>query len=496
MKKITLIFYVFLSCIINAQTPVIEWQKVIGGTSFNEYPTNISQTSDGGYILAGNTNSTDGNIIGNHGNTDMLVIKLSSIGVIEWQKCYGGSNNDEVTDFQQTSDGGYILLGYTNSTDGDVLEEECYGWLIKLNSLGVIQWQTCLDVIGSIKQTIEGGYVVAGLGDDVKITKLTSAGVVEWTENFGGTGADVVQSIIQTVDGGYVFAGYTTSNDGDVFGNHGQADGLIVKLSSIGEIQWQKCYGGSNNEDFSNIIQTFDGGYVVSGNARSNNGDVFGNHNSDPQSGGDIWTVKLSSIGEIQWQKCIGGSEDDAYPHIEQTFDGNFIIVATTNSDDGDAVENHGEADGLIVKLSSIGQIQWQKCYGGSNGEMFAKVQQTLDGGYILAGIANSTDGDVQGLNSINGTDIWIVKLSDENLSISLFNSESISFFPNPIKNDFTINTSETIKTVEIFDLLGKRVFHQNNSNDKINVDFLSKGMYLVKINTENQTFNSKIIKE
>ncbi len=414
-------------------TNLIQWQKCLGGSA-PDYGYSIQQTSDGGYIVAGYTRSNDGNVTDNHGDYDYWIVKLNSLGNIIWQKCLGGSSRDEAYSIQQTSDGGYIVAGYSSSNDGDVSGNNGYRdyWIVKLNSLGNIIWQKCLggssrDEAYSIQQTSDGGYIVAGFtqsndsGDvsgnngyrDYWIVKLEDLGndaTITWQKCLGGSDADYAKSIQQTSDGGYIVAGYTESNDsGNVSENHGWNDYWIVKLEDLGNdatITWQKCLGGSSWDEAYSIQQTSDDGYIVAGKTNSNDGDISGDNHGN----WDYWIVKLNSLGTIIWQKCLGGSEWDVAHSIQQTSDGGYIVAGYTWSNDGDVSENHGNLDYWIVKLNSLGNIIWQKCLGGSSRDEAYSIQQTSDGGYIVAGFTESNDsGDISGDNHENW-DYWIVK--------------------------------------------------------------------------------------
>ncbi|MBK8912343.1 MAG: T9SS C-terminal target domain-containing protein [Chlorobi bacterium] len=356
-------------------SPAIEWQKALGGSG-NDVAYSITQTSDGGYIVAGYSYSTDGDVSGHHGaanHPDFWIVKLTSGGEIEWQKSLGGSDGDWANSITQTRDGGYIVAGYSNSTNGDVSG----------NHGGLDYW----------------------------IVKLTSGGEIEWQKSLGGSGDDWASSITQTSDGGYIVAGRSNSTDGDVSGHHGAAnhpDFWIVKLTSGGEIEWQKSLGGSNYDDARSITQTSDGGYIVAGSSGSTDGDVSGNHG-----GGDSWIVKLTSGGEIEWEKSLGGSNYDDARSITQTSDGGYIVAGVSTSNDGDVSGNYGLFDYWIVKLTSGGGIEWQKSLGGNRDDLASSITQTRDGGYIVAGSSRSTDGDVTGHHgSIDSTDSWIVKLT------------------------------------------------------------------------------------
>ena len=421
--------------------PEIEWQKCLGGSD-SELASYIEQTNDEGYIVAGSTESNDGDVIGKHAFNsydDYWIVKLHSSGEIEWQKCLGGTKDDYACSVQQISDGGYIIAGFTKSNDGDVSGN--HGsfdyWILKLYSSGEKEWQKCLggsydDKAVSIQQTYDGGYIIAGYtssnngdvsgnhgGIDSWIVKLNPLGDMEWQKCLGGIDSDVALFIEQTYDGGYIIAGFTSSNNGDVSGMHGIEDSWIVKLSPLGIIEWQKCLGGSNSDVTNSIQQTTDGGYIIAGSSWSNDDDVSGNHGES-----DYWIVKLNSLGEIEWQKCLGGLNYESAFSVQQTIDKGYIIAGYTKSYNGDVVGQHGHNDYWIVKLNSSGEIEWQKCLGGLGDDWAWLVRQTFDGGYIIVGTTESNDEDVSG-NHGSG-DFWVVKLSPEGTILQEDVSDSV----------------------------------------------------------------------
>jgi hypothetical protein len=286
------------------------WQKCLGGSSW-DYANSIQQTTDGGYIVAGFAYSNDGDVSGNHGADDCWIVKLDGAGNITWQKCLGGSFWDEAYSIQQTPDGGYIVAGYASSNNGNVSGNHGAGdyWIVKLDGAGNIGWQKCL----------------------------------------GGGSVDVAYSVKQTTDGGYIVAGFTYSNDGDVSGNHGRSDYWLVKLDGAGNIAWQKCLGGSSEDEAWSTQQTADGGYIVAGYTYSNDGNVSGNHGAD-----DYWIVKLDGAGNITWQKCLGGSSGDEAFSIQQTIDGGYIVAGDASSNDGNVSGNHGGSDYWVLKLGKL----------------------------------------------------------------------------------------------------------------------------------------------
>lgn len=347
----------------------------------------------------------------------------TAVPSIEWQKSFGGSSYETAYSIQQTTDNGFIVAGYTGSNNGDVTGNhgDVDYWIIKLDSVGIMEWQKSLgginrDIANSILQTADGGFVVAGYtesnngdvtgnhGDrDFWIVKLDVLGTIEWQKTFGGSSFDIANDIQQTTDGGFVIAGTTNSNNGDVTGNHGHADYWIVKLDVLGNIEWQKALGGSSWDVARAIQQTVDGGFIVTGESQSNDLDVTGNHGI-----GDIWTVKLDVLGNIEWQKSLGGSGRDGAHSILQSVDGGFIMAGETLSNDGDIAVNHGGKDFWIVKLNVLGNMEWEKTFGGSNWDVAYSMQATSDG-YIVSGYTESADGDVTGHQG--KADFWVIKL-------------------------------------------------------------------------------------
>ncbi|MCL5036576.1 MAG: T9SS C-terminal target domain-containing protein [Chloroflexi bacterium] len=399
------------------------WDKCLGGTSWED-PRSIQTTTDGGYIVAGGASSNDGDVTDNHGNTDYWVVKLDNAGIIEWQKCLGGTSIDIATSVQQTADGGYIVAGISYSTDGDVTGNhgDFDYWVVKLDDDGNIEWQKCLGGTGddraySIQQTADGGYVVVGEvfsndGDvtgnhgerDYWVVKLDDEGTIEWQKCYGGSAYDSPNSIQQTADGGYIVAGQTQSNDDDVTGNHGANDYWVVKVDDEGNIEWQKCYGGSGLDYARSVQQTADGGYIVAGGTYSNDDDVSGNHGAN-----DYWVVKVDDDGNIEWQKCLGGTSNDYAWSIQQTADGGYIATGESSSNDDDVTGNHGSNDCWVVKIDDEGNIEWQKSLGGSESDRGRSIRQSIDGGYIVVSETESNDGDVSGNHG--NTDYWVVKL-------------------------------------------------------------------------------------
>lgn len=528
MKIFSIFFLLFnLSFIILFSQPGIQWQKSFGGT-YDDYANSIQQTFDGGYIIAGFSSSFDGDITGNHGNNgynDFWIIKLDSVGIIQWQKSLGGTAGDGAFSIQQTTDGGYVVAGFSNSVDGDVTVNHgsVDSWVVKLDSMGVIQWQRSIggtndDLSISIQQATDGGYAFAGRSDsndgdvtgnhgldDYWIVKLDSVGIIQWQRSIGGTQTDQAQDIDKTIDGGFVVAGYSSSINGDLTGNHGGWDYWVVKLDSSGTIEWQKAFGGTSLDLAYSIQQTSDKGYIVAGTSNSNDSDVTGNHGD-----GDYWIVKLDSVGTMQWQKSLGGSNRDIAYSIKQAFDNGFVIAGVSNSNDGDVTGNHGLEDYWIVKLDSTGVIQWQKSFGGTYVDVAYSIRKTSDEGYVVAGYSTSNDGDVTGNHGFN--DYWIVKF-DSSTTVNLNEiqkfSLNINISPNPFSNSSKISFqlfSSSKVSIEIQDIGGRLIKRLDTKNSQIGYneivwnatntsgDEVDNGLYLVNIISNNFSETKKII--
>jgi hypothetical protein len=492
-----------------AQAPAIQWQKALGGTGYDS-TYSIQPTPDGGYIVAGLTYSTDGDVTGNHGNNDAWVMKLSATGAVVWQKALGGTEDDEANSIQPTADGGYIVAGYTSSTNGDVTANHGNNdaWVLKLSATGTIVWQKTLggtsdDSANSIQPTSDGGYIMAGYtysnngdvtgnhgGEDAWVVKLSATGALVWQKTLGGTATDSANSIQPTSDGGYIVAVDTESTNGDVTGNHGGKDAWVVKLSATGAIVWQKTLGGTDSDTAGSVQPTPDGGYILASLTQSTNGDVTGNHGVD-----DAWVVKLDAMGIIVWQKALGGTESDAALNIQPTLDGGYILAGFTTSNDGDVTGNHGNGDGWVVKLGATGAVVWQKSLGGTSFDMALSIQPTTDSGCILAGFTSSTDGDVTGNHG--STDAWVVKLGPV-LSTAAFEKTAVVVYPNPTKDQIKLQFSDqvTADKIVITDLTGKVILEQISATNQVDVSQIANGMYLLQAISGQEKFQTKFIKE
>lgn len=425
-------FYFILSglCLLSqsllfSQAPEIIWEKGFGGNN-DDRALDVIQTPDGGYLAIGYTNSIDGDISLNHGDRDYWVIKTNSFGELEWQKSYGGSENDYGNSVCLGIDGGYVLAGETSSSDGDISANhgESDFWIVKIDDFGNIQWQKTyggsqFENASSIIQTSDGFYIVAGnsssLDGDVTghtgiewmdywVIKLDINGNIIWQNCLGSTETDEAYQIIETTDGGFVIVGSSDGSDGDVVGNWGNTDYWIVKLDHEGNLIWQKVFGGSDSDIAHSVVEKENGGFICAGDTYSNDGFITGFHGFI-----DSWIISLDSTGNLEWQNTFGGYFAENATSIVKLPGNEYGYIGTSHIPDGDVTENNGGSDYWIVKIDSTGHIIWQKSLGGSEEDVAYSIITTLDGHLLAAGMSRSSDLDVTG--SYLYYNYWIVKL-------------------------------------------------------------------------------------
>ena len=489
MNKIKVIIAaLFIFSFINV-FPQVKFEKILGGTGY-DYGYSVIQTFDKGYVVAGSTTSFGA------GESDAYIIKTDSMGVPLWQRTFGGINIDQAYSVKQTRDSGLVIAGFTNS----------FGY---------------------------GGY-------DMYVIKTDKSGDTLWTKTYGGSNWDFAYSIDTTNDGGYIISGGTYS-----FGK-GDEDMYLVKINSIGDTIWTKTYGGLNQDEAKSVIQTSDGGYILTGFSKSF-GDTLG----------DIYTVKTNPTGDTMWTKTIGGNGTDIGNSIHQTTDGGYITGAISENTAA------GRNDAYMIKTTSTGDTIFTRKNGAPNDAADNDIIQTKDGGYIWVGqlkqlnyevylfktdaggnwnfaysFGNTTLGSTQGhaveqttdggyivvANSTcynnNLGDIYLFKTDSAGIASGIvindatgitdysFKNSNLRIFPNPTSGKFFIDFSysdliSNSKTIKIYNSIGLLIFQNNvNINSNRNSDFQSEidlslfsdGIYFIKINTGYNVYSGKII--
>jgi hypothetical protein len=367
---------------IGGSGPQQEWNHTFGGVSL-DIGTGVKPVAGGGYIIAGTKDLT-----GYYTAGDCWLTKTDSDGNPEWEKTYGGTNCDATEDVWQTSDGGFIIVGTTNSFGAGNFDM----WLIKTDGNGTELWNRTyggrkMDYGTSVQQTSDGGYIISGFtssygmgGNDAWLVKTDNYGNMEWNKTFGDLFRDeYFMCVQQTQDRGYIAAG---GNDLD---DNGNSDMFIVKLNSSGTQEWKKLIGSPYLDDCLWITQTFDGGYILTGQSSQ--------ARFQPE---DLSLFKIDHNGNEEWRKYYGGPYFDTGTAIEQTKDNGYIITG------GFTVNEYEIMDAVLLKTDSTGNEEWRATFGGVESDMCLEVHQTEDEGYIVTGFTNSY--------GEGGQEIWLVK--------------------------------------------------------------------------------------
>lgn len=405
---------------------VVQWSRALGGTSF-EFGTSCLEASDGSIFVMGNTVSADGDVIGASGTQDIWVVKLSPQGTLLWQRTYGGSESENaIPHIRETPDGGLLLHGLTTSVDGDVTDLNGPGaqdhWIVKLDAAGDVEWNRTLGGSGGeygidVIPTTDGGYIVnfayvrsndgdvvdLNGADDLWLVKLSATGAIVWSRTIGGSDIETGMDAVVLPDGAIVILGHTRSSDGDIQTNRGNYDILLAKVSSGGTLLWTRTYGGSQQDTGSDLVPSADGGFLVMASSNSNDGDI-----TTGFGGQDIWVLKVNANGDLLWQRTFGGSGFELGLLAEPTDDG-YLLCGSTFSSDGNIEGHQGERDLWLAKINEQGDLAWQRCLGGSGADQ-ARLRAVLEDGSLVAyGYTESNDGDVSG--NRGGRDLWVVKL-------------------------------------------------------------------------------------
>jgi hypothetical protein len=468
MKRYTIAILFFILYATNAQE--IQWEKSYGGKQA-DYLTDAVATPDYGYILVGSSLSVkSGNkTADNKGDLDYWIWKMKENGDFEWQKSFGGSGADFLQSIALTSDAGYILAG-TSASPGpspsqpprrggeatDEVEnyfdkkEACRGgddfWIIKLDAAGSMLWQKTIGGSGqeklqSIKQTRDGGYIIggsstspspfeggeltteelldygekrsAGFGNmDYWIVKLDKQGKIVWQKTYGGIYYDELRSIEQTTDGGFIVGGYSNSPSspptplqrrggqnsfGKADDNIGIGDFWVIKIDQDGNEQWQRTIGGDQDDQLYVVHQTYDGNYVVGGNSNSPLTPEGGN-GSKSIDGTDFWVLKLDKEGKTLWQETYNIGQVDILTSLVENKDHTLLLGGFAQSESspptplqrrGGQKDDKGINDFVAIKTTESGEETWRKTVGSDGEDLLKKAIETRDGGYLLAGTSS-----------------------------------------------------------------------------------------------------------
>ena len=356
----------------NTQSLTIDVIKTLGGTK-NDAFSSIKKTTDGGYIAVGYAQSSDFDISNkNNDSYDYWVVKFDATNTIEWSKTFGGSDDDRARDILQLSDGSFLVTGFSRSTDLDV----------SVNS---------------------GNY-------DFWVVKINIDGTLVWEKSFGFSGADQSYIIKQTSDGNFLLGGCLDVTASGGQGNsksskrHAGGDYWLLKIDTKGNKLWSRYYGGQFTDTLLDISETENGNYILTGYSDSSDTDISNNLGEY-----DFWIVKVNNTGDLIWERNFGGSQIDEAFSITKTTDNHFLIAGNTRSADKDVTLNNGSSDIWVIKISSDGTLIWERNFGGTSFDNANKIISAERGGFYVVGSSRSSD--IDAASNFGNKDVWILKI-------------------------------------------------------------------------------------
>jgi len=429
----------------------VVFQRTYGGENW-DHGSSVRQTTDGGYVTVGRTDSYGA------GENDVWLVRTDALGDTMWTRTYGGENSDRGHSVQQTADSGYVLAGYTNSFGAGSYDI----WLIRTDASGDTLWtrtygDTLLEDGFSVRETADGGYIIVGstqsygAGEsDIWLIKTDASGDTLWTRTYGDTGLEFGHSVQQTADGGYVIVGGTESHGA------GDFDVRLVRADALGDTMWTRTYGGENSDYGYSVAQTMDGGYIVAGFTKS-----FGAGNED------VWLLKTDSMGDTAWTRTFGDSARNLGYSVDVTADSGYVIVGFTGLADPDC---------WLIKTDGDGGTMWTRIFGGLADDVGSSVEQTADGGYIIGGYTMSF--------GAGWYDFWLIKTDTAGLlaveepgTPDTRRVESATILSGTMRYQATAGSSR--QSAELVDLSGRKVVDlKPGEND---ISRLSPGVYFVR---------------
>jgi hypothetical protein len=429
-----------------AGTPTAQtmWTKTYGGIE-DDGAASCWQADDGGFVAVGSTASLGA------GNEDMWLVKTDAWGDTVWTRTYGGTGEDYAYAVRQTVDGGWIVVGWTDSFGGGGYDV----WLLKVDAVGDTVWTRTYDTGANekatyVQQTADTGYVIAAQtnatgagGQDLWLIKTDSLGDTLWTRVLGGPGQDWPTYVVQTFDGGYILAGRIESPIPRYI------DVWLVKTDVSGDTVWTRSYGGEGVDWGVSVEQTADSGYVVGAWSSSFAG--------PPNYLADAWILKIDAEGDTLWTRTYGGSGSDQACRVQQTADGGYIIVGVSDS------YGAGGFDAWLIKTTALGDTLWTRTYGGTGTDVGGFGQQAADGGYFFAGYTDSRGAGGHDMllvkTDAEGHTQWLSALSDG--PDAPVCDTLVRCYPNPCDGHVTIRyqlpTSGRVE-LAVHDVAGRKV--------------------------------------
>ncbi len=472
------------------------WSANYGGEE-DDYPSKVLPLADNGYLIVGYSESTSGDKQDSKGKSDIWVIKTTASGAIEWEESYGSTGNDYTYAALENSAGNFVIAGYTWGDDGDVDMNKGLAdvWVIQLDPSGEIMWQktyggSSSEIMNTIIETSDGGYALVGStnsdnGDismsfdsrDVWLLKLDNQGDMIWEQTYGGNKWDEAYSILEDEEGNFVIAAESGSSDEDVSTpNKGLLDIWLFKTDATGTLLWEKSYGSTDNEGEPYLLAGDDGGYFIFARTFGEDMDVSLNYGR-----WDMWLIKTNAEGELMWQRSYGGSHHDYPLAVAKGPYGSLVVGAYSESENGHVSGNHGKVDVWLLGLSQDGVILWEEHFGGTESEWPLAITITDQQTALVASFSKSDDQDVS-TNEGKG-DIWLFEKSLVATGLEDQLAETIQIYPNPSSTHFVIESEHPLQ-VEIYNVLGHRVLSIPNYQlqHRIDMHTLPQGVYMVEV--------------
>ncbi|RDC64875.1 T9SS type A sorting domain-containing protein [Adhaeribacter pallidiroseus] len=417
-----------------------QWDKILGGNG-RDVLTTMATSSDGGYLLGGYSASgiTGDKSQTNRGGTDYWIVKINSNGSKTWDKTFGGSQDDNLSAIIPTPDGGYLLGGTSASNANNDKSEANKGrsdyWVVKIDAQGVKQWDKTfggsdLDFLQSIVPTSDGGYLLGGYsysdvggdksnankgdwGADYWVVKIDQQGQKTWDKTFGGSTDDILSDVVARSDNGYLLGGYSSSGkSGDKSQNFkGGYDYWVIKIDSNGKKLWDKTVGGDSDDRLGSLTIGSDGSYLLGGYSESHKSS---DKSEDGRGSNDYWLVKLDATGKKIWDKTLGGESDDRLSSLLPRADGSCLLGGSSASDKtGDKSQvSRGSYDYWLVKVDTNGKKLWDRAYGGNSSDFLNFLVPTADG-YVAGGWSQSDKNGDQSEANNGDLDYWILNVKD-----------------------------------------------------------------------------------
>ncbi|MFN0203555.1 MAG: OmpA family protein [Bacteroidia bacterium] len=431
------ILFFFLSIItftLFSQTPN---ERFLGGKNF-DIGKRLVYLADGSYVIAAEVASADGLGEGHSGDdlsADVVVMKYNPQGVTAWKVLLDGEGHEDLSDMIATSDGGFALIGTTNSKKGTIRSThgEMDIFVAKISSAGDLKWARNYGGIGNdrgfgLTEVYDGGLILACEagsldgnmqsdprgGLDAWLARVDYTGEIMWEKHYGGSRNETALCALTLGENSYLIAGVTNSEDADVKGKAGQHDAWIFEIDENGKMQWQTKYGGEANEMLHAMRLTPDNQVVMIGTTFSKTGNI-----SKQRGLGDIWLLKIDTKGKLIFSKTYGGTKQDGGSDVLCTKDGGYLLVGMTQSKEGDFTENHGYYDGAVLKTDKNGTVSWTKALGSVKKDFLHTAIEISEGEYLCMGLSDEDKTNPSHLINHNGRfDIWLTNVTEPNKKV------------------------------------------------------------------------------